>query len=151
MGPPKSKTAHSCPITLNNRYNGVPQAPGTGMAQSLRLSHSSARSRGHPIVAVVQYDWTTVCCFEKTWSVGQSPAQELDVSLRCVLYLLVILKTLKSLGIHFDHGKKHFTTYCDIPHVIFVTFFVFFMIYFSLYCLPIQNSCLSDECAKEYI
>ena len=27
------------------------------------LSHSSARSRGHPIVAVVQCDWTTVCCF----------------------------------------------------------------------------------------
>ena len=30
------------------------------------LTHSSARSRGHPIVAVVQYDWTTVCCFDKT-------------------------------------------------------------------------------------
>ena len=27
------------------------------------LTHSSARSRGHPIVAVVQCDWTTVCCF----------------------------------------------------------------------------------------
>ena len=58
------KTAHSCPIILNNSYNGVPPAPGTGMAQSLGLSHSSARSRGHPIVPVVQYDWTTVCCFD---------------------------------------------------------------------------------------
>ena len=29
------KTVHSCPIILNNRYNGVPPAPGTGMAQSL--------------------------------------------------------------------------------------------------------------------
>ena len=27
------------------------------------LTHSSARSRWHPIVAVVQCDWTTVCCF----------------------------------------------------------------------------------------
>ena len=58
------KTAHSCQIILNNRYNGVPPAPGTEMAQSLGLSHSSARSRGHLIVAVVQYDWTTVCCFD---------------------------------------------------------------------------------------
>ena len=30
-----AKTAHSCPITLNNSYNGVPPAPGTGMGQSL--------------------------------------------------------------------------------------------------------------------
>ena len=30
------------------------------------LTHSSARSRGHPIVAVVQCDWTTVCCFDVT-------------------------------------------------------------------------------------
>ena len=59
----KLKTAHSCPIILNNSYNEVPPAPGTGMAQSQGLSHFSARSRGHPIVAVVQYDWTTVCCF----------------------------------------------------------------------------------------
>ena len=28
------------------------------------LTHSSARSRWHPIVAVVQCDWTTVCCFD---------------------------------------------------------------------------------------
>ena len=27
------------------------------------LTHSSARSRGHPIVAVVQCDWTNVCYF----------------------------------------------------------------------------------------
>ena len=27
------------------------------------LTHSSARSQGPPIVAVVQCDWTTVCCF----------------------------------------------------------------------------------------
>ena len=31
------KTAHSCPIILNNSYNGVPPAPGTGMAQSQGL------------------------------------------------------------------------------------------------------------------
>ena len=29
------KTAHCCPITLNNSYSGVPPAPGTGMGQSL--------------------------------------------------------------------------------------------------------------------
>ena len=66
----QSKTAHSFPIILNNSYNGVPPAPGTGMAQSQGLSHSSARSRGHPIVAVVQYDWTTVCCFEAVRQAG---------------------------------------------------------------------------------
>ena len=32
------------------------------------LTHSSARSRGHPIVAVVQCDWTTVCCFASSVS-----------------------------------------------------------------------------------
>ena len=36
------------------------------------MAHSSARSRGHPIVAVVQYDWTTVCCFGKDGTMSQS-------------------------------------------------------------------------------
>ena len=35
------KTAHRCPITLNNSYNGVPPAPGTGMDQSLEWAGKS--------------------------------------------------------------------------------------------------------------
>ena len=65
---------------------------------------------------------------KKISSDGHSPAQELEVRPHCVFYLLVILKTLKSLAIHFDHGKnilQHIVSDCDIPHVIFVTFFVF--------------------------
>ena len=56
------------------------------------LTHSSARSRGHPIVAVVQCDWTTVCCFDpylKVLAEGQSPPQELEVIPCSGLYLLV--------------------------------------------------------------
>ena len=37
---------------------------GPGSSQPFQgLNHSGARSRAHPIVAVVQCDWTTVCCF----------------------------------------------------------------------------------------
>ena len=37
---------------------------GPGSSQPFQgLNHFSARNRGHPIVAVVQCNWTTVCCF----------------------------------------------------------------------------------------
>ena len=66
---------------------------------------------------------------KKNSSDGHSPAQEIEVRPHSVLVLLVILKSLKSLAIPFDHGKnmlQQIVSDCDIPHVIFVTFFVFF-------------------------
>ena len=42
---------------------------GPGSSQPFQgLYHSGARSGGHPIVAVVQCDWTTVCCFGRDWN-----------------------------------------------------------------------------------
>ena len=64
--PPQKKTAHSCPITLNNSYNGVTPAPGTGMVQSQEWL---GRAGGTPAIDVAK---TSYKAAQSPW--GAAPA-----------------------------------------------------------------------------
>ena len=62
------------------------------------LTHSSARSRGHPIVAVVQYDWTTVCCFGKSLEYFSRSAVQCSMYVVHTVYIIDIQHVYGAFG-----------------------------------------------------